>query len=618
MTTVPIHIRRSHLFGSLADDEVHDILASCRRVTLASGQHAVRQGEPGESMFVIVSGRVSINVDEPDGDERVLNHLRPGDHFGEMSLLVGGSRSANVTAVMDTELLELTRADFERTLSRVPGFAANLCRSLGSWLRGQISGGERQERMQVALVRGGAAARTLAAQMLATVEGQGGSLDVLSDQSLPNCKTNWRVVAGDARCEQQLLGYLSNAASANRRTLVDVDGDHAAMSMLMQHELVLWVVDNGDDVERDQSLTRLARLLDKAPEELAERIQIVEAVRDAELLPAALEIPRALARHSLRLAPMRVQYYCDGTFHPRDLARLVRTLRGIQIGLALGGGGARGIAHLGVLEVLEREGIYFDRVAGTSAGAIVATAYAAGIPLPTIRDVFSKELTPPRSIAWLPKASQWYLLGVYRLGLAELKFRRYLKRYSFDQLLMPAQTVTVDLISGEHRLRESGDVTSAVLESVNHPVFGAPILRNGEALVDGGVLMNVPVTALRQKQVDYTLAIDVSKQLSRDFAGNTPDTPTAKMRRPGYLSTLLRVTDVELTNLARLHGAQCDFLIAPETAGFPFGDFSRAAELVEVGRRAAEAELPRLKESLARVESWDQGSAGGVVVRRVA
>lgn len=609
MTAVPIHIRRSNLFGSLSDEEVHDILSSCRSVTLRSGQHACRQGETGESMFVIVSGRVSINLDEPDGSQRVLNHLRPGDHFGEMSLLVGGSRSANVTAVMETELLELTRPDFERSLARVPGFAANLCRSLGEWLRGQISGGAKHEPMHVALVRGGSAAGELAAQIAATVLGEGGDIRVFSDQPARHALPDWQHIECQDNFGRQLVAHLSAAVAANQRTLIDIDPSRVTARILMQHELVLWFVDD-DEVSRDQSLNHLAEVLAAAPAELAQRVRVVEAVQAAELLPPAIEFPQSLASLPLAQSPLRVQFHgapAEATFVPRDLTRLVRTMRGIQIGLALGGGGARGIAHLGVLEVLEREGIYFDRIAGTSAGAIVAAAYAAGIPLKRVRDVFEKEMTPPRSIAWLPKAPQWYMLSVFRMGLAEAKFRRYLHDYSFDQLLTPAQTVSVDLISGEHRIREAGDVVSAVLESINHPVFGAPILRDGEALVDGGVLMNLPVTALRQKQVDFSVAVDVSKQLSSEFGGNTSATPTKKMRRPGYLSTLLRVTDVELINLARLHGAQCDFLLAPDTAEFPFDDFTQAEGLVEAGRQAAEAELPRLKDALSRTLSWDRG-----------
>ena len=605
MTAVPIHIRRSNLFGSLADDEVHDILSSCQSVSLRSGQNACRQGETGESMFVIVSGRVSINLDEPGGATRVLNHLRPGDHFGEMSLLVGGSRSANVTAVMDTELLELTRPDFERSLARVPGFAANLCRSLGQWLQGQIAGGRRHERMHVAVVRGCDKASGLVSQMAATVASEGGHLRVFSDQS-PRCSVaDWSLIEGHDHFERELLAQLSAAVAANQRTLVDLDHMRATRLLMMQHERVFWVVDD-DETARAQSLDRLASLLDEAPAELVHRIQLVEALPESETLPPAIDLSSQLAGAKLAQPTLRVQYDHDGEFLARDLSRLLRAMRGIQVGLALGGGGARGIAHLGVLDVLQREGIYFDRVAGTSAGAIVAAAYAAGIPLARIRDVFENEMTPPRSIRWLPKSPQWYMLAVFRMGLAEAKFRRYLNHYTFDQLLMPAQTVTVDLISGEHRIRDAGDVVDSVLQSINHPVFGAPILRDGEALVDGGVLMNLPVTALRQQQVDLSIAVDVSKQLSKDFAGNNRETPTKAMRRPGYLSTLLRVTDVELINLARLHGAQCDFLIAPHTADFPFDDFTQAEGLVAAGREAAEAELPRLTEVLRRSLAWDR------------
>src|SRR5690606_12869761 len=193
---------------------------------------------------------------------------------------------------------------------------------------------------------------------------------------------------------------------------------------------------------------------------------------------------------------------------------------------------------------------------------------------------------------------QWYMPGVFRLGLAAGKLRKYLLDYTFEQLLVPAQLVTVDLVSGEPRLRKTGDVLSAVLESINHPVFGRPILKNGEALVDGGVLMNLPVTALREANVNFSVAVDVSKQLAANFGGNTPETPTARMRQPGYINTLLRVTDVELKNLASLHGAQCDFLIAPNTSRFPFDDFSQCEGLVEAGRQAAEQALPALKLAL--------------------
>ncbi len=605
-------IRHGNLLGTLADEEVDEILAVCGSVQVPSGQVVCRQGERGESMFAIVRGRVSIDVQHGPATRQLINYLGPGEHFGEMSLLLDSPRSANVTAVTDTELLELRRADFERLLVRVPGFAANLSRSLGVWLRGQISGRRQPERRQVALVRACPAAAALAWQLAAAVAAEGGELHVISDQ--PPCGDEpwllaaWQSVPPDGDFEPQALDHLTAAVAAGRRVLLDVDVARATPRLLAQSELVWWASQpETRTVERAPS--HLRDPLSSAPG-LGRRIQLVSAIEEGSRLPPP---PAAVSNpSSLMHAPLRVQYTVQGTtarFLPRDVARLTHQLRGIELGLALGGGGARGIAHIGVLEVCTREGIFFDRVAGTSAGAIVAAAYAAGIPCSRMMDVLGKEMTPPRALRWVPKARQWHLLAVFRLGLAEGKFRRYLHDYTFEQLLLPAQIVTVDLISGEPRIRGSGDVVAAVLESINHPVLGRPILRDGEALVDGAVLMNVPVTALRQQNVDFSVAVDVSKQLSPTFAGNTRDTPTSQMRRPGYLSTLLRVTDVQLKNLTALHGSQCDFLIAPETANFPFDDFSQVAGLVDAGRRAAEEAVPRLKRLLKEQFDWGQGGA---------
>jgi predicted acylesterase/phospholipase RssA len=601
MMPVPDPVRHGNLLGSLADDEVREIVAACRQLHLRGGEAVCRQGERGDSMFVIVRGRVSIDV-AAGAARQLINHLGPGDHFGEMSLLLDSPRSANVTAVTDTELLELARADFERIMAGVPGFAANLSRSLGVWLRGQISGSRRPERMQVALVRACPAAAGLAWQLAAAVAAEGGELHVLSDQQPRRPIGAWQSLLAGDDFERQALDHLANLAADKRRVLLDLDPARAMPRLLLQQDLIWWVVAH-DSPEQEREIARLREVLSVAPR-LARRIQLVWAIGEGSRLPPAGGPALTLTQPALR-----IQHAGEGagaSFHPRDLARLTRHLRGIQLGLALGGGGARGIAHIGVLEVCQREGIYFDRVAGTSAGAIAAAAYAAGIPCPRMREVFQKEMTPPAALRWLPRARQWHLLAVFRLGLAEAKFRRYLYDYTFEQLLLPAQTVAVDLISGEHRVRGSGDVVSAVLESINHPVLGRPILRDGEALVDGAVLMNVPVTVLRQENVDFSVAVDVSKRLSPTLAGNTKDTPTVRMRRPGYLSTLLRVTDVQLRHLTALHGSQADFSIAPETADFPFDDFSQVDGLVDAGRRAAEEALPRLKQLLREHLGWEQ------------
>jgi predicted acylesterase/phospholipase RssA len=92
-----------------------------------------------------------------------------------------------------------------------------------------------------------------------------------------------------------------------------------------------------------------------------------------------------------------------------------------------------------------------------------------------------------------------FLLSQFRMGWIEPKFREHLQNVQFDELFLPTSLVTVDLVTGQERIRRSGDVVSSVMESINHPIFGKPILRGNEALVDGGVLANVPSHCLRRQ-----------------------------------------------------------------------------------------------------------------------
>ncbi|MGI9457598.1 MAG: cyclic nucleotide-binding domain-containing protein, partial [Aeoliella sp.] len=324
MTAIPVHIRQSNLFGSLTDDEVHEILSNCRTVQMRSGESACRQGETGESMFVIVRGRVNINVDASGGARKVINYLGPGDHFGEMSLLVGGSRSASVTAVMDTELLELTRPDFERTLARVPGFAANLCRSLGEWLRGQIAGGRTPERRHVVLVRACPSATGLASQLAAAARTEGGQLDVISDQ-LPShdarsADGNWHTIADEDQFERELLHQLATAVARDRRVLVDIDATRASALLLMQHELVWWVVDSA---ETDEALALFRDLLAASPPQLAARAQVVQAIPQTGKLPKLGDTSLGASASQVALPALRVEYTGEASlaeFTPRDVS----------------------------------------------------------------------------------------------------------------------------------------------------------------------------------------------------------------------------------------------------------------------------------------------------------
>jgi predicted acylesterase/phospholipase RssA/CRP-like cAMP-binding protein len=600
MTNLPGNLDHCSLFEGLREEEIHSIVRLARMLTIPSGQAICCQGDMGISMYVLVAGRVRVSARREDGREVVLNYLGQGNHFGELSMLVGGPRTATVTAVVDTELMEISRSDFHSLMASIPRFAANLSRTLGVWLRGEISGQRsRAQTTSVAVVRTLPMAAGLARQLVEALVGAGERVHVVTDRAPWWSETPWiRLHTLPETLDRLSLRdvmsrVLAEAAQASGRIVMDVSCDHAGPFVLMQCELVWWPLVPGTTAE---VLGRLTQLMDQEPK-LSQRIQRIWLCNLADSLPPHLPDSQAA------FPDIRIGWRDDGQqaqrFRPHDMARLVHQLQGLHLGLALGGGGARGIAHVGVLRALESAGIYFDRIAGTSAGALVGAMYAAGFTLEAMLDMVRAELMPPAWMKKLPKSYRWFLLAVYRLGMADRKLRRYLADYCFEQLLIPTHTVSVDLIRGSERVRERGDLVNAILESINIPVIGPPIFRDGDALVDGGVLVNVPAVVLRRRNANFVVAVDVGSKLAHRFGRNTPATPPSRMKRPGLLETIIRVTEVQQRGLAAIHASEADFLIAPDTSPFPFDDFTRAGALVEAGLMAAEKAVPQLKQTLA-------------------
>ncbi|WP_038041491.1 patatin-like phospholipase family protein [Thermus tengchongensis] len=238
-------------------------------------------------------------------------------------------------------------------------------------------------------------------------------------------------------------------------------------------------------------------------------------------------------------------------------------------GLALSGGGARGLAHLGALEVFMEAGLDFQVVAGTSMGAIVGALFAAG-------------KTPEEMLA-LARRTPWLgLLGFSpREGIfSRRKLRDFLAEHlppSFDGLKKPLAVTAVDVVSGRLLFLTHGDLPSAVLASAAYPGLLAPVEREGKLLFDGGVLDNLPVDAARLLGATEVWAVDVTPE--REVAG-APRGLLALARRAVDLMQL-HLTSLRLTLYAP------EVYVRPPLAGVGIEDFRRLEEIVEAGRKAA-------------------------------
>ena len=274
----------------------------------------------------------------------------------------------------------------------------------------------------------------------------------------------------------------------------------------------------------------------------------------------------------------------------------------MQIGLALGGGAARGMAHLGVLKVLEQNGIYVDMVAGTSAGAMTGTIYASGMTADQAVESFKTDLKVPWAFRCLPAGGYWYLMYKYRRRQFDPMLRKYLGDNRQEQLPLPMLTVTVDLVSGEPVVRETGDATRNILESINLPGLSSPIIGEGKALVDGGLVNNIPADVLVGKGCNFVLASSVTAKLEREFVGIKPDEPMQKHASPSFLKVLMRGYLVQSYNMNGIGVQPADLVIEPDVTEFDLSEFERADEMAVVGEEAAVGSLDQIKRLLSRLD----------------
>jgi NTE family protein len=295
------------------------------------------------------------------------------------------------------------------------------------------------------------------------------------------------------------------------------------------------------------------------------------------------------------------------------------------IGVVLGGGGARGAAHIGVLEVLEREHIPVCRVAGTSMGSIVGGLYAAGYTPAEMHgiitsldwnDLFSDDPARTEMPMRRKDADYRYLLnfevgykngriitpaGVVQGQKLLLLLRRLLIStwdvHNFDNLSIPFRAVATDIVAGKPVVFGSGDLALAIRSSMSVPGAFAPTNVDDQLLVDGGLMDNVPIDVMRGMGAQKLIVVDVgSPLLKREQLSN----PVAVLNQ--MVSALMdEKTQRQLNTLG-----PDDILIKPELGDMSASEFNRGAEAIAIGRAAAEAALPRLRELAVGPEQWQQ------------
>jgi NTE family protein len=254
-----------------------------------------------------------------------------------------------------------------------------------------------------------------------------------------------------------------------------------------------------------------------------------------------------------------------------------------KVGLALGGGAARGFAHIGVLQVLEEEGIKPQFVVGTSAGSLVAAFYASGktgAQLQWLADSMDESQLTDWTVPFMSR-------GMLRGEALGRYINTQLNGAKIEDLKIPLGIVATDLQTGDGILFRRGDIATAVRASSAVPSVFEPVRIGNKDYVDGGLVSPVPVLYARQMGADIVIAVDIS---SRPEDAKTTD----------MLKVLLQTFSIMGKSISQLEMAQAEVVVRPAMSDVGSTEFAARKKSIEAGRAAMKLALPALKAALAK------------------
>ena len=271
-------------------------------------------------------------------------------------------------------------------------------------------------------------------------------------------------------------------------------------------------------------------------------------------------------------------------------AAVVATPMKLKIGLALGGGAAKGFAHIGVIKMLEASGIHPDVVSGTSAGSVVGSLYAAGMdPFQLQEQAFALDEAKIRDVR------------IFSGGLVQgQKLQDYINtavnHRAIQDLKLPFAAVATQLETGERTVFIRGNTGQAVRASSSIPGVFEPVLIGDKHYVDGGVVSPVPVDAARQLGADFVIAVDISTKPS----GSNPQ---------GMVNIVGQTIAIMGQQLGAQEMARADVVIRPNISGIGPTDFEQKNQAILEGERAALAAIPGIRAKLAAMTAARQAAA---------
>ena len=587
-TRLLLALRRSTLFASLSAEAMAALEAQLTPVGLTSGEVLFKEGDPSDSLYIVISGRLRVvSRAAEDQSERVVADLGHGEIVGEMGLVCDEARSATVVAVRDTNLAKLTKDGLNQLAasSALPIYSA-IIRQLASRLRNETAGIlTRKPTPRCLAVVGlskdvpiGVFTDTLTDELAKT----GSILRLNSERvdalfGIPGVAHS---IGGDGT-QARLVDWLNGKETRYSKLLYEAGALNSSWTArcLRQADLVLLVVRAREDYrEASWRAAELSGIGDPST-----RTRILVIVHDGGDTP-----PNRTSEWTQHIPAAR--HFHIRMNGRRDFARLARFLNDRSVGLGLGGGFARGIGHIGVIRAMRELDIPIDMVGGTSMGAVIAAQCAFEWDYQKMLDLTCRYSAQSMERDYtLPVVS--FLTG-RKISQALTTFGANM---DIEDMWLPYFCVSANLTRAEGKVHSSGDVSLSVMASSRAPGVFPPVTWDNELLVDGGLVDVVPSDITRDfvgqgtvisvaasppieyGNIDYGLSFSGWEGLRRRLFSK-------RERLPSLLELLMRTLEFGRTPAARLRHLADAYLTLP-LGDFRYGEFRRGQEIAEIGYR---------------------------------
>lgn len=570
-------LRSSSVFAHLDERALQDLSDCLEPVRIRAGEIVIEEGAPPGEAYIVVSGQLDVWTEGEDGTQLRVATLSSGSLFGEMSLMSGMPRSASVSAVRDSRLLKLNESDFDRVVLGDSRALLATARALAARLDESIHGGVSTQRRSVVtlLPVGATEIHRKLVEFLVSDRATRGRTAIVD-----------RAAVGTQSDPVDIGAVLERIEDTHDAAflLADPEPSDWTKACLRQADLVM-IVGAADDLRTVGAGEALIHTSSRSP---AETHLVLGQNRGRPVGTAPMLAVRPVDRH---------HHIRPGSLD--DMRRIGRMIDRRTVGLVMGGGGARGFAHIGVLRALMEANVPIDHVGGTSFGASVATGVAMGWDWRTILDWERKATIEHGNVIDLT-------MPAVALGRGQ-RLTDGLKAATgetpIEDLWIDFFCVSTDLSRGTAYVHTTGPAWQAMRASAAIPGLFPPIpTGDGCLLVDGGVLNNLPTDVMAERfRPGILLAVDLAGSVTFD----TRDLPLDGVvggwrhlvdrlapwretpRSPGIVEVLSRsIMSTSRSDLA-------DYVFRPDVERYGVLDFGAHEALVEAGYRHTAEVLER-------------------------